>query len=102
MDDALAMVVEFHAVPGREADLRAALLAMVTPTRAEDGCLRYDLHVDEADPAVFAFYEVWSTRAHHAAHDGSAHVGAFRAVRDDLLAEPARVLRLVTIEPSAG
>ena len=102
MDDAFAMVVEFHAVPGREADLREALLAMVTPTRSEDGCLRYDLHVDEADPAVLAFYEVWATHAHHAAHDGSAHVGAFRAVRDDLLAEPARVLRLVTIEPSAG
>jgi len=102
MDDALAMVVEFRAVPGREADLSEALLAMVTPTRAEEGCLRYDLHVDEADPAVFAFYEVWATRDHHAAHDRSDHVGAFRAVRDDLLAEPARVLRLVRVEPSAG
>ena len=102
MDDALAMVVEFRAVPGREDDLRAALLAMVTPTRAEDGCLRYDLHVDESDPAVFAFYEVWATRAHHAAHDRTAHIDAFRAVRDDLLAEPARVLRLQRIEPDAG
>jgi quinol monooxygenase YgiN len=102
MDDDLAMVVEFRAVPGREADLRQALLAMVTPTRAEDGCVRYDLHVDEGDPAVFAFYEVWASRDHHAAHDRSPHVGAFRDVRDDLLAEPARVLRLARVEPDAG
>lgn len=101
MEDELAMVVEFRAAPGREADLREALLAMVTPTRAEDGCLRYDLHVDESDPAVYAFYEVWATREHHAAHDRSEHVGAFRAVRDDLLAGPARVLRLARVEPDA-
>lgn len=99
MDDALAMVVEFHAVPGREADLRDALLALVEPTRAEEGCLRYDLHVDEADPTVYAFYEVWATRAHHAAHDLTDHVQAFRAVRGDLLTEPARVLRLTRVEP---
>jgi quinol monooxygenase YgiN len=102
VDDELAMVVEFRARPGREADLGTALLAMVTPTRAEDGCLRYDLHVDEGDPAVYAFYEVWATRAHHAAHDRTAHVDAFRAVRDDLLEGPARVLRLTRVEPVEG
>jgi quinol monooxygenase YgiN len=102
MDDELAMVVEFRARPGREADLRDALLAMVPPTRAEDGCLRYDLHVDESDPAVFAFYEVWASRAHHAAHDRTAHIDAFRAVRDDLVDGPIRVLRLSRVEPEHG
>jgi quinol monooxygenase YgiN len=101
VDDELAMVVEFRARPGREIELRDALLAMVAPTRAEDGCLRYDLHVDQSDPAVFAFYEVWASRAHHAAHDRTAHIDAFRAVRDDLVDAPVRVLRLSRVEAAA-
>ena len=44
-DPALAMVVEFRAAPGKVDELRAALLGIVGPSRAEAGCLRYDLHV---------------------------------------------------------
>lgn len=99
MTDAFAMVVQFQAAPGRESELREQLLALVTPTRAEDGCLQYDLHVDEADPTRLAFYEVWASKAHHAAHDASPHVQAFRTVRDALLADPATVTRLHPLEP---
>ena len=49
------MVVEFRAVPGKAHELRAELLGLVGPTRAEDGCLRYDLHVSREEPDVFAF-----------------------------------------------
>jgi quinol monooxygenase YgiN len=98
-DDALAMVVEFRAAPGRSEALRQALLALVGPTRTEDGCLRYDLHADESDPDVYAFYEVWASGEAHAAHDRTSHVATFRASRDDLLARPARVLRLRRVEP---
>lgn len=99
MTDELAMVVEFHAAPGKEADLREQLLALVEPTQHEDGCLQYDLHVDESDPTRLAFYEVWASKAHHAAHDESAHVKAFVEVRDTLLREPVRVMRLRRLEP---
>jgi quinol monooxygenase YgiN len=95
----LAMVVEFHAAPGRAADLRTALLALVEPTRAEDGCLRYDLHEDPSDPDVLAFYEVWATPEHHAAHDRTDHVRGIVAALPALTSEPPRVLRLRRIEP---
>ena len=99
MTDEFAMIVEFHAAAGQEAELRDRLLALVEPTRAEDGCLQYDLHVDESDPARLAFYEVWASKAHHAAHDQSTHVRSFVAVRDSLVREPVRVLRLRRLEP---
>ena len=97
--DALAMVVTFRAAPGRYDDLRRELLAIVGPTRAEDGCLQYDLHEDRDDPEVLAFYEVWRDAAAHAAHDATPHVEHIRAVLPGLtVAEPA-VTRMRPIEP---
>lgn len=96
--DPLAMVVEFRAAPGRADELRAALLAIVGPSRAEDGCLRYDLHVDREDPDVLAFYEVWASVEAHRAHDRTPHIEHVRSVLPDLVAE-RRVLRLTPIEP---
>ncbi len=98
-EEPLAMVVEFRAAPGRIDDLRGALLDVVGPTRAEDGCLRYDLHASVEDPDVVAFYEIWATRAAHAAHDRTPHIVALVARLPELTAEPPRVLRLRRIEP---
>ncbi|MFN8168588.1 MAG: putative quinol monooxygenase [Candidatus Nanopelagicales bacterium] len=97
--DLLAMVVEFRAAPGRAHDLREALLALVGPTRAEDGCLRYDLHDDRADEDFFAFYEVWASPEAHAAHDRTDHVRALVTVLPELTVQPPRVLRMRPIEP---
>jgi quinol monooxygenase YgiN len=99
LEHALAMVVEFRAAPGRRDDLRDALLALVGPTRLEDGCLLYDLHESREDPDVLAFYEVWRDADAHAAHDRTPHVEHFREIRGPLLAGPASVLRLRRIEP---
>ena len=42
---ALSLVARIKAKPGKEAELRQVLTALVQPTRAEEGCLTYDLHV---------------------------------------------------------
>jgi quinol monooxygenase YgiN len=99
LDAALAMVVEFRAAPGRRDDLRAALLALVEPTRAEDGCLLYDLHESREDPDVFAFYEIWRDREAHAAHDRTEHVAGIRAALPELAVGGNRKLLLRRIEP---
>ena len=46
----IIMTVGFQARPGKEAELREALTEVLTPTRQEDGCLFYDLHVAADDP----------------------------------------------------
>jgi quinol monooxygenase YgiN len=98
-DDSVALVVVFRAAPGKTDDLRAALLDLTVATRAEDGCVLYDLHEDVNDPDVLAFYEIWATPAAHAAHDATPHVQGFVARFDELLAGPPRVNRLRRIEP---
>jgi len=65
----LTIVAIFEANPGREEELSHALRALVAPTRAEPGCLNYDLHRDLVTPGRFLFYENWETR-----HDWEAHM----------------------------
>ena len=84
-----ATVIAYHrAKPGKEKALRAALLQVCAPTRAEKGCVNYDLHVSPNDPALLVFHENWVSKADLDAHLASAHIDAFRAVAPDLLAEP--------------
>jgi quinol monooxygenase YgiN len=91
MAELLTVVAEMKAKPGREEELRSALLALVGPTRPEDGCVQYDLHVHTGDPGRFVFYENWASEAHLARHAASAHLTAFVKAADELLAEPMRV-----------
>jgi quinol monooxygenase YgiN len=82
-------VVAFHrAKPGKEQALREALLAVCKPTRAEKGCINYDLHESLDQPGVLVFLENWESKADLDAHLASPHIDDFRAIAPDLLAEP--------------
>ena len=61
MAQVLTVVAELQAKPGKEEDLRRAVLALIEPTRQEDGCVQYDLHVHTSDPGRFVFYENWTS-----------------------------------------
>ncbi|MEJ1117124.1 putative quinol monooxygenase [Phyllobacterium sp. CCNWLW109] len=54
-------IANFKAVGGREKELEEILKTMVAPTRAEDGCINYDLHVHADDPTRFVLYEGWKS-----------------------------------------
>jgi quinol monooxygenase YgiN len=59
----VTVVATFEARPGKEIELRNALVGLVAPTRQEAGCLNYDLHVAPENPAKFLFHENWTTKA---------------------------------------
>ena len=75
----IIMTVLFQALPGKETELREVLTGLLEPTRKEDGCLFYDLHVNTNDPSKFLFHESWMSQDHHAAHDKTPHIQAMRA-----------------------
>jgi quinol monooxygenase YgiN len=74
----LYLAVHIVAKPGQESALRQALEALVAPSRADDGCMQYDLHVDRDTPARLFFYEAWRDEAAWQAHDKAAHLVRFR------------------------
>lgn len=91
MFELLTVVAEMKAKPGKEEELRAATLALIEPTRREEGCVQYDLHVHTDDPGRIVFYENWKSADHLARHAASAHLTEFGRISAELLAEPVRV-----------
>jgi quinol monooxygenase YgiN len=93
MTNLLTVVAEMKAKPGQEDALRQAALALVAPTRKEEGCVQYDLHEHKTEPGRFVFYENWASEEHLARHAASEHLKYFGAIRGDLLDGPPKVER---------
>lgn len=74
----LILVVALKARAGKEDELRRDLLALVEPSRREEGNIRYDLFEDQSDPGRFVFVEEWASeqaRAKH--HEHGPHIQHF-------------------------
>ena len=72
----ITVVATFQARPGKEAELKTALIGLVAPTRKENGCINYDLHILPEDPAKFLFHENWTSKAALDAHLANTHIQA--------------------------
>jgi quinol monooxygenase YgiN len=84
--DAVTLMVILRAREGQETLLEAELRALVTPTRKEDGCLRFDLHRSVDTPGALLLHEVWATREAHTEHTHTPHFLRWNARKDALLA----------------
>ena len=73
----LTIVARIEADPERVELVKSELLKLVEPTRNEAGCMQYDLHQDNDNPAIFLFYENWESRELWRAHMDSAHIAAY-------------------------
>lgn len=82
----LTILAQITAKPGKEAFLRSKLEGLIAPTRAETGCVIYDLHVDNENPAFFVFYEIWESRELWQDHMNAPHVAAFGAATEGAIA----------------
>lgn len=71
----IAAVTFIHGLAGRDAELREHLLSLAAPTRAEPGCLQYDLYESDA-PAEFLRLERWRSLADLTAHKETPHLRA--------------------------
>lgn len=57
--------------------LKTELLKLIAPTRDENGCIEYNLHQDNDDPAVFLFYETWESEACLEKHMNTNHFKSY-------------------------
>ena len=81
---AITVVATFQARPGKEGELRAALLGLLAPTRKESGCVNYDLHQSPEEPGKFLFHENWTSKAALDAHLQSPQIKALLPRVDEL------------------
>jgi quinol monooxygenase YgiN len=74
-----------RAKSGHELRVRQLLQALVGPTRAETGCINYDLHESPERPGEFMFHESWTSVAALEAHLQTRHITAAFKLAPELL-----------------
>jgi quinol monooxygenase YgiN len=65
-----------HGIPGRADDLKTHLLSLSPQTRAEPGCIAYDLYQSPDAPHEFLRIERWKSAADLEAHKRLPHLRA--------------------------
>lgn len=78
----LTIVANIYVKEGKLALVRAELLKLIDITRAEAGCINYDLHQDNENPLHFTFYENWETRELWQTHMNNQHLTDYMAATE--------------------
>jgi len=63
MAEPLTLIAFLRARAGAEEELGRRLAALIEPTLREPGCIDYQLHRSNCDPAVWVLYENWRSQA---------------------------------------
>lgn len=87
----VTVVATCKAKPGQEDRVREEILALVDPTRAEAGCINYDLHVSSDDPGHFMLYENWVSKQDLDEHLATPYLERFKGLASEILAEPIQI-----------
>lgn len=78
MHDLFVLVI-LQAKKGREEALQRDLVAVVEPSRRDEGNLRYELFVDKSDQHRFVFLEHWANQeSQERHHRESEHIRRFQ------------------------
>ena len=83
----LSVVANIKANPDQIDLVKAELGKLIAITRAETGCINYDLHQDNDNPAHFMFYEIWASRELWQTHMSAPHLAAYMEATDGAVAE---------------
>lgn len=67
--------------------VKTELEKLIPITRAEEGCIQYDLHQDNDNPAQFLFFEVWESRDLWQVHMNNQHLKDYLAATEGAVEE---------------
>lgn len=93
----IRVVAHLTSKPETIDETRAAVEGFIEPTRAEPGCIVYELMQNNDDPTDFTFVEEWESNETLDAHLESPHITAFKERAGDLLAAEPDVRRYTLI-----
>jgi quinol monooxygenase YgiN len=93
MDGKVTVIAIVRAKSGKEQEVKKILLGLRGPTRAEKGCINYDLHQSLDDPALFMFHENWASQSDLEAHSQSPHLQDWRKRAPEMIVDPTKATR---------
>jgi quinol monooxygenase YgiN len=80
----------------------SVLRELPEPTRAEPGCLRFDLFAGEDRPTTLHLYEIFVNAAAIDEHRRTQHYQNYRASIEPLLEVPPHAIRTVALDVVGG
>jgi len=89
----LRVVARLTAFPDKVAELKSLLLSIIEPSRQDEGCIKYELLQNQADPTDFTFVEEWESAALLEVHLASNHLQAAVQKLDGLAVAPPDIRR---------
>ena len=87
----VTVIARIKAKTGEVQRVKEELLKLLAPTRAENGCMNFDVHQGATDQSQFLFHENWTSKAALEAHFETPHIKNWLRVAEGLLAEPLEV-----------
>lgn len=93
MSNRLTIVVRIKAKAGMESRVQQKLTKLLAPTRAEQGCINFDLHRAADDPSLFLVHENWISDEALQKHFAMPYLRAWLADAEALLAAPMELTR---------
>jgi quinol monooxygenase YgiN len=97
---AVRVIARCVAREGKVSQLRTLLQGMLVPTRAEPGCISYELY-ESASTGRFYFYETWESKAALDRHAATPHFKHLEQTVGEFVREPLEVNILERILPGA-
>ncbi|MDO5980658.1 putative quinol monooxygenase [Flavivirga spongiicola] len=83
----LTIVAKILAKTDKRELVKQELLKLIEITRAEEGCINYDLHQDNDNNDLFLFYENWSSRELWQKHSDNNHIADYIKATDGAVEE---------------
>jgi quinol monooxygenase YgiN len=90
---ALFIFARFHAAPGQEQALAAAMREVVSPTSQEPGCVSIGAFRSTQDPRLFYIHSRWVDEAAFEHHGTLPHTTRFLEQAQSLVDQPFEVAR---------
>ena len=82
MSKTLTIVAYIEAEPDKIDLVKAELQKLIAPTLKEAGCIQYDLHQDNQNPALFLFFENWESRKLWQDHMNNTHLAEYASATE--------------------
>jgi quinol monooxygenase YgiN len=91
LNNSINLTAIVTSLPGKEQEMKALLLELVSHSTLEEACIQYDLHQVAEEPNVFIFHEIWRDAKGLEEHGNQPHILIFREASAPLLQEPLKI-----------
>ena len=90
-DKKVTVLARFKAKKGKEEELKQAIMSCVAPTRAETGCINYDLHHLADNKGDLILYENWISKKALDEHLEMPYLVELKVKAGELCVEPIEI-----------